>query len=90
MSFETDRLFHPDHGMVICFKVAQEPSFPPKGKLVRFKKVGEGNDHYHCGIRFSKDSAFNHEWVKWMEDNVLKFSGTEDSKILGRYLNEGQ
>ena len=90
MSFETDRLFSPEHGMSILFKIAEIPSFPAKGKLIWFKKVGEGKNHYHCGIRFLKDGTFNRGWIKWMEDNIQQLADTGDNKILNQYLGTGE
>ena len=57
MSFETDKLFKPEHGMGMCFTSAQVTAFPPKGKLVWFKKAGKDKGHFHCGIRFIKASV---------------------------------
>ena len=86
MSFETDKLFKPDHGMIINFSDAQIPPLPVKGKLVWFKKVGESKNHYQCGVRFVKDSKLNRQWVQWMQDNILKLADSGDNKILKRYL----
>jgi hypothetical protein len=86
MSFETDRLFNPDHGMSIYFSDAGIPPLPVKGRLVWFKKVGEGKSHYQCGIRFLGDSTTDQEWIKWMDDNILKLADTGDNKILQHYL----
>lgn len=90
MSFETDRLFNPEHGMDISFSSAEIPALPPKGKLVWFKKVGESNSHYQCGIKFFKDSTLNQKWIKWMDDNIQKLADIGDNKILNHYLVDEQ
>jgi len=87
MSFETDRLFSPEHGMSIHLKSAQIPPLPSKGKLVWFRKAGEGNRHYQCGIRFFKESVYSPVWAQWMEDNILKLADTGDNNILNHYLD---
>jgi len=90
MLFVTDRLFDPKHGLSMGFSVEQVSSFPLKGDLVWFRRVGEGGTHYQCGVKFSKESSCSPQWVKWMEGNILKLADVEDSRILDRYLNEGQ
>lgn len=87
MSFETDKLFLPDHGMVMCFKLEGVPAFPLKGKLVWFGKVGEDKKHFKCGIRFLKEYTYNNAWIQWMENNILKLADTGDTTILNRFLS---
>lgn len=87
---ETDKLFEPEHGLLMCFSVAELPFFPAKGKLAWFKKAGESKDRYQCGVRFVKDLKSYRAWVQWMEENISKMSGTENNKILDRYLNQDQ
>jgi len=84
--FETDRLFTPEHGMSISFKSEEIPPLPLKGKLVWFNKVGEGNSHYQCGVKFFKESTYNQKWIQWMDDNILKLADIADNKILNHYL----
>ncbi|MBF0571860.1 MAG: PilZ domain-containing protein [Candidatus Omnitrophica bacterium] len=40
MLFVTDKLFEPDQGLDMFFRIEQVPSFPSKGKLVWFRKAG--------------------------------------------------
>jgi len=87
MSFETDKLFQPDHGMKMSFSATGIPSFPTMAELVWFKRAGEGKKHYQCGIRFSKDCQMNPKWIKWMEDNIQKLAEAGDNKILRNYLS---
>jgi hypothetical protein len=86
MAFETDKLFSPEHGMIINFSAAHIPPLPPKGKLLWFKKAGD-KKHYQCGIKFLKATAGNPSWTQWMEDNILKLADTGDNKVLNHYLN---
>ena len=90
MLFVTDKLFDPSEKLTMCFKAAQVPSFPSKGELVWFRKVGKGGAQHQCGIRFADGAIQNPPWVKWMEENILKLADTGDNKILDRILNEGQ
>jgi hypothetical protein len=90
MLFVTDRLFESEHGLMMCFSVAQAPAFPPKGKLVWFRKVGKKNAQYQCGVQFLNETAQAKAWIEWMEENILQLADAENSPILGRILNEGQ
>ena len=38
MLFTTDKLFVPEHKLVICFRVAEIPSFPSQGHLTWFSR----------------------------------------------------
>ena len=86
MLFETDKLFDPQHGMAMLFCAPQIPAFPSQGKLVWFRKGGEGQSHYQCGIKFPTTTSVIPAWVKWMEENILKLAEAEDNTILTRYL----
>ena len=87
MLFVTDKLFKPAHGLGMNFRAAQTPSFPLKGKLVWFRRVGKGEAQYQCGVQFLNEAVENPAWIKWMEDNILKLAVTEDTKILERILH---
>jgi hypothetical protein len=87
MLFVTDKLFKPDHGMIIWFRVLDVPYFPARGELVWFKKVEQSC--YQCGVKFLKE-ARSPLWKTWMEDNILKLADAQDSKILDRYLDAGE
>lgn len=86
MLFETKKLFEPEHGLVMSFQIPEIPDFPSQGKLVWFRKVGQKQNHYQCGIKFLKETARTHLWRKWMEENILKLADAQDNKILDRYL----
>jgi hypothetical protein len=90
MLFVTDKLFEPQHGLVMSFSIAQVPSFPPKGKLAWFRKVGRGEAQYQCGVQFLNEAVPNQLWIKWMEENIAKLGDIVDSRILDRFLSEGQ
>jgi PilZ domain len=87
MLFTTDKLFLPEHGLVIGFKVAQIPAFPSKGHLIWFsRKLGEEGAYYRCGVKFLYEETLRPAWVQWMEDNILKLADAVDGRILSRYL----
>ena len=90
MLFETEKLFKPEHGLIINFQTPQVPDFPAEGKLVWFRKVGPKQTHYQCGVKFLKETGRTHLWSKWMEDNILKLADAQDNAILSRYLQEEQ
>jgi len=90
MLFVTDRLFDPAHALEMCFSVPEIPSFPSKGKLVWFRKVGQGRSQYQGGVKFSDEKSHNPLWIKWMEENILKLADVQDSKVLDRILTDGQ
>ncbi len=82
----TDRMFDPEHGMVIHLSAQDIASLPTKGKVMWFKKIGKGRTlRYQCGLKFI--DAHNPAWLKWMEDNVQKMADTGDNKILDRFLH---
>jgi PilZ domain len=86
MLFVTDRLFVPEHELIMGFSVKGVPSFPPKGKLVWFRKVGEDQSHYQCGVKFLNDLAANPAWIAWMEENILKLADVGTANILEHFL----
>ena len=86
MLFVTDKLFKPEHGLTLFFTAAHAPAFPPKGTLVWFKRVGRGESQYQCGVRFPYEAALRRSWIQWMDENILKLAGTQDSTILDSYL----
>ena len=77
--FATDKLFVPEHGLII--------SFPSSGKLTWFsRKSKTGKAYYLCGVKFLYGANFSSAWGQWMEDNILEMADTEDSRVLNRYL----
>jgi hypothetical protein len=85
--FETDKLFKPEHGLVMTFKVNAVPAFPAQGRLQWFKKIGgPPRDRYQCGVKFAREIAQGSPWTQWMEDNILKLADAQDNAILERYL----
>ncbi len=90
MLFVTDRLFKPEHGLTMYFSLEKAPSFPPKGKLVWFKKAGKGEAQYQCGVRFFNETIQSPAWIQWMEENISKLANIQDNKVLERYLSEDQ
>lgn len=90
MLFITDKLFSPEDGLIINFKIDQAPAFPPKGRLAWFRKLEGDRAQYQCGVRFFSEASSSPAWNQWMEDNILKLANTEDSRILERYLSQGQ
>ncbi len=90
MLFTTDKLFVPEHKLVICFRVAEIPSFPSQGHLTWFSRQrGEEEACYRCGVRFLSEETLRPAWVQWMEENILKLADAEDGRILNRYLTGG-
>jgi hypothetical protein len=90
MLFVTDRLFEVEDNLNMCFTVTQSPSFPSKGKLVWFRKVGKKRSQYQCGVRFAGEYTQSPAWVTWMEGNISQLADTENSPILGRILGAGE
>lgn len=86
MLFVTDRLFEPEHELIMSFNVKQSPPFPPKGKLVWFRKVGEDDGHYQCGVKFLNEFAANPAWIAWMEENISRLAEIGNSNILGHFI----
>jgi hypothetical protein len=86
MLFVTDRLFEPEHELTMYFSVKQAPPFPLKGKLVWFKKVGENNAHFQCGVRFLKEFSASQAWITWMDENISKLADIGDNNILEHFL----
>ena len=84
--FVTDRLFEPQHGLEMAFRVKQVPPFPSKGKLVWFKKVEKENACYQCGVKFLNELAASQAWITWMEENILKLADVASTNILENLL----
>jgi len=84
--FVTDKLFDPDHDLIMGFRVEQVPPFPSKGKLIWFKKVGQANARFQCGAKFSNELAASQAWITWMEENILKLADVASTNILENLL----
>jgi len=82
----TDRLFTPEHGLLMTIKVQDVPAFPAKGRLMWFRKLKD--THYQCGLKFVKE-CLTPAWIQWLQDNILKLADAQDNSILDRYLMEG-
>jgi hypothetical protein len=89
MQFVTD-VFEVREGQTIHFSVAQIPAFPSKGKLAWFRKIGQKQSQYQCGVKFVKEATYNPKWTQWMEDNISKMGDAEDTRVLNRMIEAGE
>lgn len=84
--FVTDRLFNPEHDLIVALRSTEIPAFPSKGKLMWFRKVGKARTQYQCGVQFLHEAATSPAWIKWMEDNISTLADIGDSKIMDHFV----
>lgn len=86
MQLHTDKLFKPEHGLVLSFACPDFSTFPSRGRLVWFKKIDDDQPYYQCGIKFPTEMCVSESWIKWIEEAIAKLTDAEDSRIAERYL----
>ncbi|MDE2009489.1 MAG: PilZ domain-containing protein [Candidatus Omnitrophica bacterium] len=90
MLFVTDKLFGADKGLKMCFSSTEVPACPPKGRLMRYRKVGPEESWYQCGVQFEIEADDMQVWIEWMEDNMSRLSDAQSGGVLGQFLRDGQ
>ena len=91
MQLLTDTLFKPSDNCVIAIEAPADgslPFSPKKATLTRFSRLKrrDGGVGYMCGLKFTRDCAFDQKLKDWVDGKVSRMSNAVDPAILSNYM----